>query len=161
MMLEVSDFLPLKEIIEGMDLFKIETLMRHTVQATTTLWTKLPDAFWWRNEKLRRIVLFFYEVHERYPGLPVDTFYLENQEPLMNLYESLVLLRGNQEPRQMSTYINHLFDLKSKAALIELENNIQMRHELQVKNQCAKTSALFVVGCILSDLIRRYPKHHA
>lgn len=135
MILELTNFLPLKEIVEGMRQFKIETIMRHSVQASTTLWTQLPDAFWWNNEKLRRIVLFLYEVQHRNPGLPVDTFYLENQEPLLNLHESLVLLRGNQEPRKMSTYINRFFNLKSKAALIELENNIQMRHELQVSYQ--------------------------
>lgn len=133
MMLTLQDLEPLKKIIKRlMSPTKIGILFSYSCNVLSKFLPNLNDSSWWQNAELKKYVMFFHEFHEEIPELPYDTFYLDDQEHLLKLQESLVLLRGNQESREMGKYILRFFNLKSKAALIELENSIQMRHELQV-----------------------------
>jgi len=77
------------------------------------------------------IVMMIHAIYESAQSIPVEVFYSKNQEKLMAIQESLVLVRGNQEPRNMAKFIHPLYNLESKARLLQLENSIQMRHELQ------------------------------
>lgn len=132
MMLQLNDLMDLNALVDRMNYPKLLEFISAAVEAVPTHIRSLNDVCWWKDGKTYELVMLFHRCHEKYPQMPYDTFYTGEQNILMLLSESLVLLRGNQETREKAKYIYKFFNLASKASLIELENSIQMRHELQV-----------------------------
>lgn len=100
------------------------------VEAMMELWDG-EQGSWWEHGPLERLVKLLCATSKARPDIPVGVFYAADQEALMRIQESLVLMRGNAESREMARFIHLFYSLESKAKLIELENSIQMRHELQ------------------------------
>lgn len=100
------------------------------VEVVESLWP-IDNSNWWQSPRLCGAVRIIDEIYTSHPGLPLELFYSKCQERILEIKESLVLMRGNQEPRQMARFIHKFYNLESKAHLIGLENSIQMRHELQ------------------------------
>ncbi len=104
---------------------------------------------WWESDFVEGMVRLLSHLQSLISTSPASVFYAKDQTKLMTCRESIVLLRGNQEIRSHAKLLLPLFDLQSKAELIEYENSIQMRHELQVHKFKVYIVFFIIVGRLL------------
>lgn len=85
----------------------------------------------WRGKIDQGLMSLSYAIYET-GKLPPEAFYFTDQSLLLREQETLVQMKYDPEVRQKVKYVYPFCDLQTKWSIVELDNNIQMRHELQV-----------------------------